>query len=82
MVRAPSVPTESGGAYLFTRRMGEWQRNATRVHANLSRARASWGPSGVNQASRPADRVGESSGPIDRRKRLGGLLNFYNRRAG
>ena len=30
---------------------------------------------------RPADRVGESSGTIDRRKRLGGLLNFYYRKA-
>jgi transposase InsO family protein len=32
--------------------------------------------------ARPADRIGESTGPIYRRKRLGGLLNFYCRRAG
>ena len=31
---------------------------------------------------RLADRVGESTGPIDGRKRLGGLLNFYYTRAG
>ncbi len=31
---------------------------------------------------RPTDRVGASTGPIDRRKRLGGLLNFYYRKAG
>ena len=31
---------------------------------------------------RPGDRVGESNGPIDCRKRLGGLLNFYYRKAG
>ncbi|MEE8105017.1 MAG: integrase core domain-containing protein [Planctomycetota bacterium] len=30
---------------------------------------------------RRADRVGASAGPIDRRKRLGGLLKFYCRRA-
>jgi len=29
----------------------------------------------------PADRVGQSTGTIDRRKRLGGLLNFYYRSA-
>jgi transposase InsO family protein len=29
----------------------------------------------------PEDRVGESSGRIRRRKRLGGLLNFYYRKA-
>ncbi len=30
---------------------------------------------------RPADRVGQSTGAIDRRKRLGGLLNSYEKRA-
>ncbi len=30
----------------------------------------------------PADRVGQSTGTINRRKRLGGLLNFYYRRTG
>ena len=33
-------------------------------------------------APRPEDRIGETTGPINRRKRLGGLLNFYYRRAG
>ncbi|MHC4549909.1 MAG: helix-turn-helix domain-containing protein [Planctomycetota bacterium] len=33
-------------------------------------------------APRPEDRIGETTGPIHRRKRLGGLLNFYYRRAG
>jgi transposase InsO family protein len=33
-------------------------------------------------APRPEDRVGEVSGRISRRERLGGLLNFYWRRAG
>jgi len=33
-------------------------------------------------APRPEDRIGETAGPISRRKRLGGLLNFYYRRAG
>jgi hypothetical protein len=29
----------------------------------------------------PADRIGESSGAILKRERLGGLLNFYHRAA-
>ena len=33
-------------------------------------------------APRPEDRIGETTGPINRRKRLGGLLNFYCRKAG
>ena len=31
---------------------------------------------------RPTDRIGQSTGPIDRRNRLGELLNFYYRKAG
>jgi hypothetical protein len=33
-------------------------------------------------APRPEDRIGETTGSIHRRKRRGGLLNFYYRRAG
>ena len=33
-------------------------------------------------APRPEDQIGETTGPINRRKRLGGPLNFYYRRAG
>jgi hypothetical protein len=36
----------------------------------------------VIPAPRLEDRIGASDGRIERRRRLGGLLNFYYRRAG
>ncbi len=61
---------------------GSLRRALDQYLAHYHNERNHQGKGNVLLEPRPTDRVGESSGPIDRRKRLGGLLNFYYRRAG
>ena len=61
---------------------GSLRRALDQYMAHYHHERNHQGKGNLLLEPRPGDRVGESSGPIDRRKRLGGLLNFYDRKAG
>ncbi len=60
---------------------GSLRRALDQYMAHYHHERNHQGKGNLLLEPRAGDRIGESSGPIDRRKRLGGLLNFYYRKA-
>ncbi|MFQ5844530.1 MAG: integrase core domain-containing protein, partial [Planctomycetota bacterium] len=64
--------------------VGEWslRRALEEYVAHYHHERNHQGLDNTIPEPRPDDRIGASDGHIERRRRLGGLLNFYYRRAG